>query len=80
MSTNYDLKYTTKDIGNHIIKLRVQKKMSSYKLAVRCNMNPSVLMRIEKGEREPYLTTFLRILEGLEITPIIFFESIDTEM
>ena len=73
MSIDYNLIYTSKDVGKAITKLRTQKKLSGYKLALKCSMNPSVLMRIEKGEREPYLNTILRIIEALEMTPAEFF-------
>lgn len=75
MSTgNDDLKYTNIDIGKKITKLRKAKGFSMYKLSLNSGISNSVLMRIEKGEREPKINTLLKIIEGLEISPAEFFK------
>lgn len=75
MSTgNDDLKYTNIDIGKKITKLRKARGFSMYKLSLNSGISNSVLMRIEKGEREPKINTLLKIIEGLEISPAEFFK------
>lgn len=76
MSTDiFDLKYSHKEIGKAVTKFRLEKKWSSYKLALNSGIYNSVLIRIEKGEREAKINTLLKIIEGLEITPAEFFKS-----
>jgi transcriptional regulator with XRE-family HTH domain len=77
MSTdNGDLKYTNIEIGKKITKLRKDQGLSMYKLSLNSSISNSVLMRIEKGEREPKINTLLRIIDGLEISPAKFFKDL----
>jgi len=78
MSTdNSELRYTNVEIGKHIIKLRKAKGLSMYALSLSSGISNSVLMRIEKGEREPKINTLLKIIDGLEISPALFFCEFD---
>ena len=70
----FDLKYDAKDIGKYIQKLRLQRKWSMHKLAYRSCINNTVLMRIEKGEREPKLNTIIKIADGLNLSLADFFK------
>lgn len=75
MSTdNDDLLYTNRDIGIYIAKIRKNKGWSMYKLALNSGISNSVLMRVEKGEREPKINTLLRIIDGLAMSPAEFFK------
>jgi len=75
MSTdNDDLLYTNKDIGILIARIRKNKGWSMYKLALNSGISNSVLMRVEKGEREPKINTLLRIIDGLDMAPADFFK------
>lgn len=72
--TMYDqLKYTNIEIGKRITQLRKSKGLSMYKLSLNSGISNSVLMRIEKGEREPKVNTLLKIVNGLEMSPADFF-------
>lgn len=66
--------YTHKEIGKQIKRLREKKGLSMYALSLNSGVSNSVLMRIEKGEREPRINTLLKIIEGLEMTPKAFFD------
>ena len=66
-------KYSNIDVGKLITKLRKMKGWSSYKLSLNSGISNSVLTRIEKGEREPMLSTVFKIIDGLEMTPSEFF-------
>jgi len=72
-SDNNDLKYTNIEIGKHVTKLRKSKGFSMYKLSLESGISNSVLMRIEKGEREPKINTLLKIINGLDISPSEYF-------
>lgn len=74
-SDNVELKYTSKDIGKQIKKIRQSKGLSMYKLSLDSGVSNSVLMRVEKGEREPKVNTLLKIIDGLEMSPAQFFKS-----
>ena len=75
MSTdNDDLIYTCIDIGKYITRLRKAKDMSMYKLSLNSGISNSVLMRVEKGHREPKTNTLLRIIDGLGLSPAEFFK------
>ncbi len=74
MSTdNAELKYSNVENGKRITKLRKAKGLSMYALSLNSGISNSVLMRIEKGEREPKINTLLKIIDGLEISPADFF-------
>ncbi len=76
MSTdNEELKYSNINIGKHISKIRIAKNWSMYRLSLNSGISNSVLMRIEKGEREPKINTLLKIIDGLELSPAKFFAS-----
>jgi transcriptional regulator with XRE-family HTH domain len=68
------LKYTNKDVISRIRKLRKNKKMSMYLLALNSGLNNTVIQRVEKGEREPKITTLFKIIDGLEISVADFFK------
>lgn len=76
MSTDNDnLIYTNADLGRHITMLRKSKGWSMYKLSLNSGISNSVLMRVEKGEREPKTNTLLRIIDGLGLSPAEFFKA-----
>jgi len=55
--------------------LRKSKGWSMYKLSLNSGISNSVLMRVEKGEREPKTNTLLRIIDGLGLSPAEFFKA-----
>ena len=77
MSTDSELKYDNVQIGGLLKRLREEKGYSTYRLAIESGVSSGVIVRVEKGEREPKINTLLRILEGLEITPSKFFSKLD---
>ena len=77
MSTDSELKYNNIEIGRLLKSLREEKGYSTYRLAIESGVSSGVIVRVEKGEREPKINTLLRILNGLEITPSKFFSELD---
>jgi len=68
-----DQKYSNIEVGERITKLRKARKMSMYQLSLESGISNSVLMRVEKGEREPLINTLFKIIDGLGISPAEFF-------
>lgn len=75
MSTdNEALTYSNVEVGKHITRLRKARGWSMYKLSLNSGISNSVLMRVEKGEREPKVNTLLKIIDGLDMSPAEFFK------
>ncbi|MFA5880325.1 MAG: helix-turn-helix transcriptional regulator [Candidatus Margulisiibacteriota bacterium] len=74
MSNDQNIDLTIQQIRERIKNLRIEKKFSGYALGLSSDISSSVIARIEKGKREPRLSTLLKIIEGLEITPAEFFK------
>lgn len=55
--------------GHRMCELRAERSMSQDDLADRTDMHPTAIGRIERGKREPRLTTILRIARGLDVQP-----------
>jgi transcriptional regulator with XRE-family HTH domain len=77
LKEDFDLKYDTKDIGKRVKELRETRKMSVNFLAHKACIDHSMLMRAERGEREPMLSTLLKIIDGLGLQPAEFFKVFD---
>ncbi|MDR1452938.1 MAG: helix-turn-helix domain-containing protein [Candidatus Margulisbacteria bacterium] len=77
VKNDFGLPYDAKDIGKYIRKLRRERKLSMYQLALNTGVTRTVLMRVEKGEREPRVNTLLKIIDGLELRPAEFFRIFD---
>ena len=56
-----------KRFGEHIVKIRLKKKMSGAELARRCFMDKPNITRLEKGRINPSLFYLKKICAGLEI-------------
>lgn len=54
-------------LGNHIRKLRQEKKMTMVELAFAADIEYKQICRIEKGETNPTISTLLALSKGLEI-------------
>jgi transcriptional regulator with XRE-family HTH domain len=55
--------------GLRLRELRAQRRISQDTLARRTDVHPTAIGRLERGDREPRLTTILRIARGLEVQP-----------
>lgn len=55
--------------GRRLRELRTAHGLSQEELANRTDMRSNVLGRLERGSREPRLTTILRVARGLEVQP-----------
>lgn len=55
--------------GQRIKKLRAEHEVSKETLAQGAGIHPTAVRRLERGEREPRLTTIRRIARGLRVEP-----------
>ena len=55
---------------------RANAQMSQMDLGRACNVHPTVIARIEMGQREPRLTTITKLARGLEITTSALLQGI----
>jgi transcriptional regulator with XRE-family HTH domain len=59
---------------------REKKKLSQEKLAELCDLDRTYISLLERGLRQPTLTTIFRISKSLDIIPSKFIEEIEKEM
>jgi transcriptional regulator with XRE-family HTH domain len=55
--------------GQRLRQLRKERGVSQDDLAHRTDVHPTAIGRLERGSREPRLTTILRIARGLDVEP-----------
>lgn len=68
MSTTRNDKYI-KAFGKHLKKLREAKQLPQEVLAIKCEIARSQIVRFEKGERSPTLSTIYALAKGLGVDP-----------
>ena len=59
-------------LGNHIKKLRKERKLTISALCYKNGLEPSTISRIEKGLVEPKYLTLLNIARAFDLTPVEF--------
>ncbi|HEX4807188.1 MAG TPA: helix-turn-helix transcriptional regulator [Conexibacter sp.] len=55
--------------GQRVRELRASKGVSQDDLARATDVHPTAIGRLERGSREPRLTTILRLARGLDVRP-----------
>ena len=55
--------------GQRLRELRAERSISQDDLARETDVHPTAIGRLERGSREPRLTTILRIARGLDVEP-----------
>jgi transcriptional regulator with XRE-family HTH domain len=55
--------------GQRLRELRAERGVSQDDLARRTDVHPTAIGRLERGSREPRLTTILRLARGLDCEP-----------
>jgi DNA-binding XRE family transcriptional regulator len=63
--------------GHRMCELRAERGMSQEDLADKTDMHPTAIGRIERGKREPRLTTILRVARGLDVQPGALLNELD---
>lgn len=62
--------------GQRVRHYRKNKKLSQEQLAELCDLHPTYIGQLERGEKNASLETIMRVCEGLEISPEVLFENI----
>lgn len=60
----------TVTMANAVKFKRTQRKMSARKLSTLCELSPSYINKVEKGEIEPSFRIFCKIAEVLEMSDV----------
>lgn len=55
--------------GNKLIEIRTELKITQEELGLKCNIQPSQMGKLERGEQSPTLDTIYKIAKSLEISP-----------
>jgi transcriptional regulator with XRE-family HTH domain len=55
--------------GQRLRELRAERRVSQDDLARATDVHPTAIGRLERGSREPRLTTILRLARGLDVEP-----------
>jgi transcriptional regulator with XRE-family HTH domain len=61
--------------GQRLRDLRAEHGLSQDDLADKTDVHPTAIGRLERGSREPRLTTILRIARGLDVPPGALLDS-----
>ena len=71
-------KLIMKILGESVIRLRGEK--SQFILASENDISSSIISTIERGLKDPQLTTFFKIAEALNIKPYELLQEIETQL
>ncbi len=63
--------------GERVKYYRKKQKLSQEKLSELCELHPTYIGQIERGEKKASLETIMRICRGLQISPESLFEKLD---
>lgn len=66
-------------IGTTVKEQRERREMSISRLARDTGLSRSGLRRIERGERQPSLSTISKLAQALDVLPSTLLEPLDTE-
>lgn len=64
------------EFGAKVKRLRAAAGLSQEQLGLRCGMHLSVISRLERGLRDPQLTTIARVAGALGVTPAELVEDV----
>lgn len=57
--------------------LRVKNNLSQEKLAEYCDLDRTYISLLERGQRQPTITTLFKLTKALNISPSVFMEMIE---
>jgi len=60
---------TQTQLGQNIRRRRVDDKLTQEDLAAACDLHPTEIGRLERGERDIRLSTLVRVARGLQVPP-----------
>lgn len=65
-----------KRLGATVRSLRLDRELTQEELAGRCDLHPTEIGRIERGERDLRLSTVVRVARGLDVAPETLFSGL----
>ena len=65
------------ELGHRIRKYRKAKGFTQEELSVKCNLHPTYIGQIERGEKNPSVESIYKICRALELRTSVLFERID---
>lgn len=65
-----------KRLGANVRRLRLAHELTQEELAAACDLHPTEIGRIERGERDLRLSTVVRVARGLDVAPETLFSSL----
>jgi len=69
----------TEIFGRRVRSLRKHHGLSQEKLSEMCELHPTYIGQIERGEKNASLETIMRICRGLEVSPAELFRNISAD-
>ncbi len=66
------------EIGKRIRNYRVQQKLSQEELAEKCELHPTYIGQVERGEKNTTIESIYKITAGLSVSMSMLFEKIDS--
>jgi transcriptional regulator with XRE-family HTH domain len=72
--SNPDPRAASIAFGRRLRQLRREHGLSQYDLATETGIHPTAIARMERGAREPRLTTIQRLAQGLDVHPGALFD------
>jgi len=60
--------------GSVLREFRLEKKFSQEKMALECDLDRTFISLLERGQRQPTLTTLFRLAEVLDVPPAKLIE------
>jgi len=55
--------------GNLLVELRKEKNLSQAQLGIDCDLDRTYISLLERGERQPTISTIFKIAKALGVTP-----------
>lgn len=66
-----------KTIGENMRAQRLSGEMTQEELAELCDLHPTEIGRLERGERDIRLSTLMRVARGLQVSPSALLDGIE---
>jgi transcriptional regulator with XRE-family HTH domain len=68
---------TQKQLGQNIRARRHEGNLTQEDLAAACDLHPTEIGRLERGQRDIRLSTLVRVTRGLQVPPRTLLDGID---
>ncbi|MGQ8336303.1 helix-turn-helix domain-containing protein [Sunxiuqinia sp. A32] len=66
--------------GKVLRDLRIERKISQEKLAEYCDLDRTYISLLERGLRQPTISTIFKLAQALDLSPTDFIHRVETEL